>query len=189
MKKVIVMFVAIAMAIGAQAAAANWQVSAANIYNGAGESAGRWTGSGYIYALTETMTQDTIWNTFSAGGDISANAIQTVSVGNGTINATANVFSYGEQGGGSYSYFIVLVDGDNILLSKTVTATANGTATNKGLAFGNFLNTSQALPTSGSYTQGAWATAGGSGGDIPEPTSGLLLLLGVAGLALRRRSV
>ncbi len=28
---------------------------------------------------------------------------------------------------------------------------------------------------------------GGGGGDVPEPTSGLLLLIGVAGLALRRK--
>ena len=39
---------------------------------------------------------------------------------------------------------------------------------------------------SGNYlTQGGYTIAGGS--PIPEPTSGLLMLLGVAGLALRRR--
>ena len=37
-------------------------------------------------------------------------------------------------------------------------------------------------------TNGAFETnGGGSWGSIPEPTSGLLLLLGVAGLALRRK--
>ena len=32
-----------------------------------------------------------------------------------------------------------------------------------------------------------WSAAGGGGGDIPEPTSGLLLLVGGAMLALRRK--
>ena len=39
-----------------------------------------------------------------------------------------------------------------------------------------------AMTTSDAVTQGMWKTAA-----APEPTSGLLLLLGVAGLALRRR--
>lgn len=33
----------------------------------------------------------------------------------------------------------------------------------------------------------AWADVGGGGGDAPEPTSAMLMLLGVAGLALRRK--
>ena len=37
-------------------------------------------------------------------------------------------------------------------------------------------------PTVGSGSAGAWTTAA-----VPEPTSGMLLLLGVAGLALRRK--
>ena len=33
----------------------------------------------------------------------------------------------------------------------------------------------------------AWADVGSGGGDVPEPTSAMLMLLGVAGLALRRK--
>lgn len=36
-------------------------------------------------------------------------------------------------------------------------------------------------------TQADWQTMGGGASPIPEPTSGLLMLLGMAGLALRRR--
>ena len=38
------------------------------------------------------------------------------------------------------------------------------------------------------YMTGAAVTWTQGGGDVPEPTSGLLLLLGVAGLALRRKA-
>ena len=38
------------------------------------------------------------------------------------------------------------------------------------------------------YMTGAAVTWTQMGGDVPEPTSGLLLLLGVAGLALRRKA-
>lgn len=40
---------------------------------------------------------------------------------------------------------------------------------------------------SSSFFKGGWQEITTSGGDVPEPTSGLLLLLGMAGLALRRK--
>ncbi len=47
------------------------------------------------------------------------------------------------------------------------------------------------LPTIEDAIAAGWTAAGGGGGGggstIPEPTSGLLLLLGVAGLALKRK--
>ena len=46
-----------------------------------------------------------------------------------------------------------------------------------GLAFGEFA----------SAVQSGWQSTSGGPSPIPEPTSGLLLLLGVAGLALRRK--
>ena len=187
MKKLMITLSAVAMAAVVHAAAANWQCTAANIYDGTGDSAAKWAGTAYIYAYTaESLTQDTLWATFSAGGDITSSAIATASVVNGGITTANSQFSYGEQGGGSYSYFFALVDGDNVLFSKTVTATANGTATQKSLAFGSLAPTtgasSKSLPTQGAYAIGAWATA-----SVPEPTSGLLMLLGMAGLALKRK--
>ena len=180
MKKIILTLAAVTVAVGAHAAVANWSASCSNIYDGTGATAAKWSGVAYIFAVSESVTQDSIWNTFSTGGDISNSAAATLTAVAGTISGANGVFSYGEQGGGSYSYFMVLVDGDNILITKTLTATANGTATNKALGFGSLLNTSKELPTQGSYAIGSWAAA-------PEPTSGLLLLLGMAGLALKRK--
>ena len=58
----------------------------------------------------------------------------------------------------------------------TATTTAEGYDSQTTEHYGQFTTTAAATGTS-------WKTAGA----IPEPTSGLLLLLGVAGLALRRR--
>ena len=56
-----------------------------------------------------------------------------------------------------------------LVVSKSATALETGTAT---IAFGNMANTTKAA--------GAWTA-------VPEPTSGLLMLLGLAGLALKRK--
>lgn len=176
---------AVAMAIGAHAAAANWQVSAANIYNGTPDT--KYAGAAYIFNAA-TLTQAALFESFAAGDDIAANAnlVYTGSVSAGSLSSSVNKFEYGEQGGGTYSYFFALVDGDNIFLSKTMDVVANGTATAKGISFGSQApttgNTSKAINTSGTAEIGTWNAAA-----IPEPTSGLLMLLGMAGLALRRR--
>src|SRR5574344_958503 len=101
MKKIVIALAAVAMAIGAQAAAANWQCTAANIYDGKGESAAKWAGTAYIYALTATVTQDAIWESFANGDNITSSAIATATVSAGGITAANSQFSYGEQGGGS----------------------------------------------------------------------------------------
>ena len=188
MKKLMVALAGVAMAIGAQAAAANWQASAANIYDGKGDSAAKWAGTAYIFDAS-VVTQSELFDVFAAGTAIGSGTtgfVASDTVSSGTLSSSTCKFSYGEQGGGSYSYFFALVDGDNIYLSKTVAATANGTATAKGISFGSQAPTSGAtsrsLPTDGFVAVGQWATA-----SVPEPTSGLLMLLGMAGLALRRR--
>ena len=186
MKKLITALFAVSMAIGAHAAAANWQASAANIYDGKGDSAAKWSGTAYIFDASITA-QAAMYDLFAAGSSIgssTAGFVASDTISNGILSSNTAKFSYGEQAGGNYSYYFVLVDGDNIYLSKTVTAAANGTEATKGLSFGSQAPatgaTSVSLPTDGFVSVGQWAA-------IPEPTSGLLLLLGMAGLVLRCR--
>ena len=69
-------------------------------------------------------------------------------------------------------------------LSASKTVAAGGTDSPVSIAFGNQNPTtgakSSTLPTDGFVSAGQWAA-------VPEPTSGLLMLLGMAGLALRRK--
>ena len=66
--------------------------------------------------------------------------------------------------GTTYTYYYTIEDGDQIYTSTT----KNKKVTDPSTASVDFM------------ASGSWSS-------VPEPTSGLLLLLGVAGLALRRR--
>lgn len=183
MKKLIIALVAVGAAIGAHAAAANWAATASNIYDGKGDTAAKYAGTAYLFDAA-SYTQAALFESFAGGADVTSGAIKSMTIANGAISAANGAFSYGEQGGGSYSYFFAIIDGDNMYLSKTVEVTANGTATTKTVGFGTQAPTtgatSKSLPTDGFVAVGQWAA-------VPEPTSGLLMLLGMAGLALRRR--
>ena len=88
-----------------------------------------------------------------------------------------------------YDFFVVALDAANggVFISEVVNAPIAGTGESP-LVFdytGSYdsaaTNPFPAGTTTYASTTGGWYTA------VPEPTSGLLLLLGVAGLALRRR--
>ena len=68
-------------------------------------------------------------------------------------------------GGTTYSFYYTMTDASgNIFTSDTKNGKANTSAATRYVSF----------------TGGSWAA-------VPEPTSGLLMVLGIAGLALRRR--
>ena len=99
-------------------------------------------------------------------------AISTATAANGVVAATTfsnDAFTAGQ----SYDFYFVIENGASTFTSavKAVSAQADATA---NIAFGNMATQTQNAAN--------WASA-----DVPEPTSGLLLLLGVAGLALRRK--
>ena len=102
--------------------------------------------------------------------------------GQGIIVASTTGDNYGI--GDSENAFIVLFDNASAGNASyyAYTSTMESAKVGSGgapidLAFGEFA----------SVVQGGWQSTSGGPSPIPEPTSGLLLLLGVAGLALRRK--
>lgn len=100
------------------------------------------------------------------------------SSGVGTVAATASGKSLS---GGTYEGFFVLFDSGTVTEGTKymvisgqagMTITFADTAASKSFSSGN---------VSSAISSGTWATV------APEPTSGLLMLLGMAGLALRRK--
>ena len=87
------------------------------------------------------------------------------------------------QSGAGYSAYFVLFNGDNMYVSDITDGGWDTVGSEYYTSWGSQSTASKAaaLDSSAGYKGAGWYTA------VPEPTSGLLLLLGVAGLALRRR--
>ena len=106
---------------------------------------------------------------------------QTTSTGAlGSAEFTASSVEVGE----TLSAYFAIVSGDSVFISSVASGAAQATSATQ-LSFKSLNTPSKAaaieFANADSYTGAGWYTA------APEPTSGLLMLLGMAGLALRRR--
>lgn len=128
--------------------------------------------AGNMYAADGTSKYTGAFELYAAGGDLTSPTVvySADSVVNGAM-ANKTFDSETLKAGETYDFYYVLSDGGKKLTSSTISVGAleTGTAT---INWGN----------QATYTQNA-----GNWANVPEPTSGILMLLGVAGLALRRK--
>lgn len=183
MKKLMTLAVCGMLAAVTHAAAVGWSLAGATNYKG----------DAYQFFVIGQNGADsiaTITALLDAGSDTSAYAF-----GSGTINATAGnaLVSAANSGktldsGSTYSSFFVVFDSATPTAGTTkyavvseaagLTQSPSATAAQMTFVAGNqatFLNNAS-----------NWKSYGASSA-VPEPTSGLLMLLGMAGLALRRK--
>jgi len=98
--------------------------------------------------------------------------VSTATVASGVIAQSATTFANDKLVANTYyDFYFVIEDGGKTFTSTTKNVLAQESAT-ASIGFGNMQSATQNASN--------WVA-------VPEPTSGLLMLLGMAGLALRRR--
>ena len=102
----------------------------------------------------------------------------TQNAASGVIKAANTEFSNSSfVAGNDYSFYFKIEADGKTFTSQTITASAQASDT-ATIQFGNMASRTQ--------TASNWV-GGGTQPDVPEPTSGLLLLVGAGMLALRRK--
>lgn len=190
MKKLILAVAVIGTAIATQAATVSW--ASAKMFTAAGETGGfsstaiKSAATGYLFTLTASE-YDKFLSDYNANGDMSSvwKAYEknldsaTGTAKTATMSSAATIKTDANVGDTVYGAIIYTYHDDTLDKDFYIANIATGTVgAESGLTLAN-LGTIYLGGTNPDST-GGWQV-------VPEPTSGLLLLLGVAGLALRRK--
>lgn len=171
MKKIIISAAIILAASVSQAAAIGWTSAGATGYS---------TYDVFVIGLKGVTGADQIKTIVQAGGLAAASdyAFASGTLNNGAAVQMANTspysITYGGEGTETYTAFVFVQDaaGENASYSASVSITMDNDATSKTFAFAN---------QAGNFSANTFTV------NTPEPTSGVLFLLGMAGLALKRK--
>ena len=188
MKKLIVVMFALCAAFAAQAAYVDWQYSVSEA-----KADGNDLTSGYTAYLLTSSAWDGIKDNVTASA-LSGAATDSSAFYLAGSTKKNNIYSTGAGGSSgsrqvsadSGNYYVILSNGTgyNIALNN-VSVTAYSDPTGAGTGQTPSITIDDGTPTLG--TSITYTAFGGGGGSEPEPTSGLLMLVGLGVLGLRRK--
>ena len=192
MKKLMIALAVVALAAGVQAATYNWtwSVNSTSMIckpGTAGTSAEDvlTSGTAYLFAGLTSSQLNSIVSDFASGSYTPSGYEQTSTVGAGGI-ITKVSWNDSRTAGTAVDWYMIVtakVDGDDyVFISNSLTKSRQADGKNTKITFDALATSATAakLATDG-YAGAGWYSA------VPEPTSGLLMLLGMAGLALKRK--
>ena len=190
MKKLMIALTAVAMAAGVQAANVDWSVSSSSLFKNAANSSIAVADNIQAYLCLYSDVENLV--TALKNGTLSSTTAGVLDTGTlgyrGEMTKKTSPASSSISDSVANDFAVLLVD------SKSVTGKTYYEYSDANSLLGYDAKAEDPSPTEFvlGYRNFKASATGSSGGwlevqSVPEPTSGLLLLLGVAGLALRRR--
>ena len=178
MKKLIIAAAIACAAAFAQAATVNWAISNVKADGGTNPTAGWAVMAFYTEVGAGSAAIESAIAAKTAGNLAFETTTLTVSFGNGKVNAhDASVTDIADTSKNYDMYFVVFNNADATAADKYVMVSD----LNK-----SYSGMDAKYSASGVFSGATWVSTSGPA-PVPEPTSGLLMLLGVAGLALKRK--
>jgi len=198
MKKLMMAAAVALAAIGLNAATVSWGATKGYVYDGV--SANKLTsGTAYLMFVTASYTQSDLVADFKSAGGDSAATIAAMGTSGALATGTASIGSNariseatatGAPAADTTAYFVVF-NGDKMYVSITGDVVYDPVSAESTLSFASVTASSKLeFDATDGYSAAGWyglPAAPTPTPGIPEPTSGLLLLVGGALLGLRRR--
>lgn len=188
MKKLIAMFVTVALVSFSQGASVNWTIS--NVYHpgSSADKVAKATCTAYLF-VTENSTDVSLTTTSLAAvqaildsGDLTGlaglSAVNKNNTGDGLWSGATGLTGFSS---GTLEAFAVVVDSSDASTANHYLLVSGGTT--KSVSFSSATGAKALVfGDQTAVSQGGWHSV-----SVPEPSSGLLFLFGLAGLALRRK--